>query len=131
MDLAIMIEGQNGLTWPRWQRLARAVEDLGFAGLYRSDHFNLAKKGVPMLYTKAGVDSPGKGADWGKRWLEDYTAKRYHQPSDEYDASWDVSGIVKDLQLYYDVGRAIADSARWPNWYPGTEFRAIRDASRR
>jgi F420-dependent oxidoreductase-like protein len=39
MDVAIMIEGQNGLTWPRWQRIARAVEDLGFAGLYRSDHF--------------------------------------------------------------------------------------------
>jgi hypothetical protein len=39
MDIAIMIEGQNGLNWPRWQRLARAVEDLGFAGLYRSDHF--------------------------------------------------------------------------------------------
>jgi len=39
MDIAIMIEGQNGLTWPRWQRIARAVEDLGFAGLYRSDHF--------------------------------------------------------------------------------------------
>src|SRR5512143_629300 len=34
-----MIEGQNGLTWPRWQRLAQAVEELGFAGLYRSDHF--------------------------------------------------------------------------------------------
>lgn len=98
---------------------------------YRSDHFNLAKQGVPMLYTKAGVDSPGKGADWGKRWLEEYTARRYHQPSDEYDASWDVSGIVQDLQLYYDVGLAIADSERWPNWYPGTEFRAIRDASRR
>jgi len=42
MDLAIMIEGQNGLNWPRWQRLARAVEDLGFAGLYRSDHFTNA-----------------------------------------------------------------------------------------
>jgi F420-dependent oxidoreductase-like protein len=39
MDVAIMIEGQNGLNWPRWQRIARAVEDLGFAGLYRSDHF--------------------------------------------------------------------------------------------
>jgi Zn-dependent M28 family amino/carboxypeptidase len=98
---------------------------------YRSDHFNLAKQGVPMLYTKAGVDSPGKGADWGKRWLEEFTARRYHQPSDEYDASWDVSGILQDLQLYYDVGHAIADSERWPNWYPGTEFRAIRDASRR
>ncbi len=47
---------------------------------YRSDHFNLAKAGVPMLYTKAGVDSPTQGADYGKRWLADYTAKRYHQP---------------------------------------------------
>jgi F420-dependent oxidoreductase-like protein len=42
IDVAIMIEGQNGLTWPRWQRLARAAEDLGFAGLYRSDHFTNA-----------------------------------------------------------------------------------------
>ena len=39
MDIAIMIEGQNGLTWSRWQKLAEAVEDLGFIGLYRSDHF--------------------------------------------------------------------------------------------
>ncbi len=42
LDVAIMIEGQNGLNWPRWQRLARAVEDLGFAGLYRSDHYTNA-----------------------------------------------------------------------------------------
>src|SRR5512146_2018438 len=39
MEIAIMIEGQNGLNWSRWQRIAAAVEDLGFAGLYRSDHF--------------------------------------------------------------------------------------------
>ena len=42
LELAIMVEGQNGLNWPRWQRIARAVEDLGFAGLYRSDHFTNA-----------------------------------------------------------------------------------------
>ena len=42
IDVALMIEGQNGLTWPRWQRLARAAEDLGFAGLYRSDHYTNA-----------------------------------------------------------------------------------------
>ena len=46
---------------------------------YRSDHFNLAKAGVPMLYTKAGIDSPTLGAEYGKQWLADYTAKRYHQ----------------------------------------------------
>lgn len=39
LELAIMLESQHGLNWPRWQRLSRAVEDLGFAGLYRSDHF--------------------------------------------------------------------------------------------
>src|SRR5574341_1941350 len=42
LEIAIMIEGQNGLTWPRWQNIVRAVEDLGFAGLYRSDHFTNA-----------------------------------------------------------------------------------------
>jgi len=43
MQVAIMIEGQNGLNWPRWQRIARAVEDLGFAALHRSDHFTNAR----------------------------------------------------------------------------------------
>jgi Zn-dependent M28 family amino/carboxypeptidase len=98
---------------------------------YRSDHFNLAKAGVPMLYTKAGVDSPTLGADYGKKWLAEYTAKRYHQVSDEYSPDWDVSGTLQDLQLYYDVGLGIANSSRWPNWYPGVEFRAIRDQSRK
>ena len=42
MDIAIMIEGQNGLNWPRWKMIVRAVEELGFAGLYRSDHFTNA-----------------------------------------------------------------------------------------
>jgi Zn-dependent M28 family amino/carboxypeptidase len=97
---------------------------------YRSDHFNLAKAGVPMLYTKAGVDSPAQGADYGKRWLEEYTANKYHKPSDEYSPDWDVSGTMQDLQLYYEVGLGIANSSRWPNWRTGSEFRAIRDKSR-
>ncbi len=42
-QVAIMIEGQNGLNWPRWKRLAQAVEDLGFVGLFRSDHFTNAR----------------------------------------------------------------------------------------
>jgi F420-dependent oxidoreductase-like protein len=42
LDIAIMIEGQNGLNWPRWQRIAQAVENLGFAGLFRSDHYTNA-----------------------------------------------------------------------------------------
>jgi hypothetical protein len=82
---------------------------------YRSDHFNLAKAGVPMLHTKSGVDSPTQGADYGKRWLEDYAANEYHKPSDEYSPDWDDSGTLPDPQLYYEVGLAIANSSRWPN----------------
>src|SRR5512144_372504 len=43
LEIAIMIEGQNGLTWPRWQAIVRLVEELGFVGLYRSDHFTNAR----------------------------------------------------------------------------------------
>ena len=97
---------------------------------YRSDHFNLAKQGVPMLYPKAGVQIRGREQGTGRAWLDDYVAHRYHKPSDEYDAAWDVSGTMQDLELYYEVGRAVADGTAWPNWRAGSEFRAIRDASR-
>lgn len=97
---------------------------------YRSDHFNLAKQGVPMLYTKGGIDSPARGADYGRVWLDDYVANRYHKPSDEYAASWDVSGLLQDLAVYYDVGHTLANESTWPNWRADSEFRAIRDRTR-
>ena len=97
---------------------------------YRSDHFNLAKQGVPMLYFESGIDHLEHGPDYGRAWQEDYRANRYHKPSDEYDPSWDVSGVLEDLELYYVVGLAVANSDSWPNWRPGGEFRAIRDESR-
>jgi len=97
---------------------------------YRSDHFNLAKQGVPMLYPKPGADLLSGGASAGRAWLDDYVAKRYHKPSDEYDPAWDVSGTLQDLVLYYDVGLAVANDPSWPQWREGSEFRAIRDASR-
>lgn len=99
-------------------------------GYYRSDHFNLAKKGVPMLYTRAGVDSVEHGADWGREQAEKYIAERYHKPADQFDETWDLSGGVEDARLYYEVGRGIANGEAWPNWNEGTEFRAIRDAAR-
>jgi Zn-dependent M28 family amino/carboxypeptidase len=97
---------------------------------YRSDHFSLAKRGVPMLYPKAGVDLRGRGPEAGRAWLDDYVAHRYHTPSDAYDAAWDVRGTMQDLALYYDVGRAVANESSWPQWSDGSEFRAVREASR-
>ncbi|PWG03317.1 M28 family metallopeptidase [Sphingosinicella humi] len=97
---------------------------------YRSDHFSLAKYGVPMLYAESGDDLVNGGIAAGRAAAEDYRANRYHGPADEYDPNWDWSGALRDLEIYYQVGRELADTNEWPNWYPTAEFRAIRDKSR-
>ncbi|NIJ67018.1 Zn-dependent M28 family amino/carboxypeptidase [Sphingomonas leidyi] len=99
-------------------------------GYYRSDHFSFAKLGVPMLYGESGDDLVNGGKEAGERAAKDYTQNRYHKPQDEYDPSWDWSGAVSDLNVYYGLGRQLADGSAWPNWYPTAEFRAIRDKSR-
>jgi Zn-dependent M28 family amino/carboxypeptidase len=97
---------------------------------YRSDHFSLAKQGVPMLYAEGGEDLVEGGTAAGHAAAEDYRKNRYHQPSDEYDPKWNWSGAIRDLEIYWLIGRELADSIDWPNWNPGDEFRAIRDKSR-
>jgi Zn-dependent M28 family amino/carboxypeptidase len=98
---------------------------------YRSDHFELAKLGVPMLYGKSGEDMVAGGAARGRALAEDYVANRYHKPDDEYDPRWDWAGAVEDLTVYYRLGREMADTpGLWPNWYQTAEFRAIRDKDR-
>ena len=97
---------------------------------YRSDHISLAKKGVPMLYLDTGVDAVEGGEAAGRAFADAYTAERYHKPADEYDVSWDLTGVAEDVTLAYRVGAALANSDAWPNWYEGNEFRALRDAQR-
>jgi len=96
---------------------------------YRSDHFSLAKRGVPMFYLDSGQDLVEGGRAAGQAWETAYREKGYHLPDDEYDPSWNWAGAMQDLALYYRLGRTLADSADWPNWYPNDEFRRIRDAS--
>jgi Zn-dependent M28 family amino/carboxypeptidase len=97
---------------------------------YRSDHFSFARLGVPMAYFEAGEDLVNGGKAAGAAAAEDYTANRYHGPKDEYDPNWDWSGVVQELELFYAIGRDLATSEAWPNWYPTAEFRSIRDKSR-
>ncbi|GMM91955.1 M28 family metallopeptidase [Qipengyuania sp. MTN3-11] len=94
---------------------------------YRSDHFAFAKRGVPMLYVKGGEDLIDGGKAAGAAAQLDYRQNRYHGPQDEFDESWDWSGVMQDLQLFYRIGRAMATSTSWPNWTEGDEFRGIRD----
>lgn len=99
-------------------------------GYFRSDHFSFAKLGVPMLDGGSGEDLVTGGKAAGKAATEDYIAHRYHKPQDEYDPKWDWTGAVQDLTIYYGLGRSLADGKAWPNWYPTSEFRRIRDADR-
>ncbi len=98
---------------------------------YRSDHFELAKKGVPMLYPGSGYDHKEKGVDYGMQVSQEYVAKNYHRVSDEYDLSWDVSGAMADMKTFFRTGLSVANSEDWPNWEEGTEFKATRDAQLR
>ncbi len=94
---------------------------------YRSDHFSLAKKGVPAL-------SAGGGSVWlndeekqiGKL-VKAQVAKCYHQTCDEYNEQWGWGGLVAELQVFFETGYLLANSENWPNWHEGTEFRADRD----
>ena len=97
---------------------------------YRSDHISLAKKGVPMLYADSGIDHLIKGTAYGEKFGEEYTRDRYHKPADEFDNSWDVSGIRNTTEILFELGYGMANSQDWPNWYAGTEFRALRDDMR-
>lgn len=99
------------------------------AGYYfRSDHFCFAKVGIPALYTNTGIDHIEKGKEYGQQLQEEYVAKYYHKPSDEYDSSrWNLEGAVDDLKLLFNVGKRLAFENTWPQWKEGSEFKAVRE----
>ena len=96
---------------------------------YRSDHFSLAKVGVPALSIKQGADVKGKPADWGRAKVKEYRDNHYHQASDEYDASFDFRAAVQMGQLAWWLGAEAANAPSMPNWLEGEEFKAARDKS--
>ena len=98
--------------------------DRGF--FYRSDQFNFAKIGVPAIYFDNGTEFAGRSPGWGKEQIEKWEATDYHQPSDEYNPTWDLSGAVLDAQLEFLVGLRVANAATMPIWNPGDEFEAAR-----
>jgi Zn-dependent M28 family amino/carboxypeptidase len=94
---------------------------------FRSDHFSFAKRGVPAISFGSGNDWVDGGLAAGKAAEDDYTAKRYHQPGDEWQADWPFTGMARDLQVLYALGSDLANSNQWPNWSKDSEFRAPRD----
>jgi Zn-dependent M28 family amino/carboxypeptidase len=96
---------------------------------YRSDHFEFAKIGVPAFYADTGTDFIGKPPEYSQQKRDEYNVKDYHKPSDEVKPDWDLSGAVEDAQFLLVVGYRIAQGDKYPEWKPGTEFKAARDKS--
>jgi len=96
---------------------------------FRSDHFSFAKRGVPAISFGSGNDWVNGGIKAGKAAEDEYIARHYHQPSDQWQASWAFTGMARDLQLLYTVGSQLANSEQWPDWSKDSEFRATRDAT--
>ncbi|HEX8569087.1 MAG TPA: M28 family metallopeptidase [Caulobacteraceae bacterium] len=95
---------------------------------YRSDHFPMAKRGVPMLYVDSGADLLQGGKAAGEAYDATYRRDAYHQPADEYDpATWNFDGMALDAMVLFEVGRELANSRDWPNYRTTSEFRPERD----
>ncbi len=83
-----------------------------------------------MLYVDSGIDLVDGGVAAGEAFAKKYTDEAYHKPADEYDASWNLAGMEADVKVASEMITRLANSADWPNWYDGNEFKGLRDAQR-
>lgn len=96
---------------------------------YRSDHFSLARAGVPAFSVGAGMKIKGKPEGFARAALQEFNDKAYHSPQDELRPDWDFSGFPVLARFATDVARTVADADRLPTWNPGDEFRPAREKS--
>jgi Zn-dependent M28 family amino/carboxypeptidase len=96
---------------------------------YRSDHFSLARYGIPAFSIGEGTMFEGHDAAWGRAQEEDYTEHHYHQPSDEFHEDWDFRGLAKMTQFGFALGWLADEQLKPVAWKPGDEFEAARKAS--
>lgn len=119
--------------WPLVQHVAEQFNltiapdpEPGQGHYYRSDHFSLARVGIPAFSISEGTNYVGKPAGFGKTVFEQYNSQRYHRPSDEYRDNWDFSGIVQMADFGLSLGLEIANTPKLPTWNAGDEFLRYR-----
>jgi Zn-dependent M28 family amino/carboxypeptidase len=113
----------------RQGRVARPESRPELGMFYRSDHFEFAKEGVPAMYVKSRTQYVDKPADYAKQKVDEYIAHDYHKVTDTVRDDWDLAGAIEDEQLLFLLGYGVAQSDTFPQWRPGTEFKARRDAT--
>jgi Zn-dependent M28 family amino/carboxypeptidase len=104
----------------------QADPEPGAGHYYRSDHFSLARAGVPAFSINTGVKFAGHPPEWGKAQAEDYTAKRYHNIGDEYSPAMDFSSNAALAKFGFALGWQALLAKGTVNWLPGDEFEATR-----
>jgi Zn-dependent M28 family amino/carboxypeptidase len=101
-----------------------SVDALKSGSFFRSDHFPLAKAGVPGLSFQSGDDYVGRPREWGRQQREEYTRLRYHQPGDEILPWYTVDGAVQQARVLARVAWLVGGAPQQPSWNPTSEFRA-------
>src|ERR1700675_4786037 len=96
---------------------------------YRSDHFSLARVGVPSFSINEGIKYAGHPAEWGEEQAKDFTEHRYHQPSDEYSPDMDFTGDAVIARFGFVLGSKAAWLPGLAGWIPGDEFEGARKKS--
>ncbi len=133
----VLVSGAERTTlWPLVERDAKKMDleispdpEPGQGHYYRSDHFSLARVGIPAFSISQGTGYLGKPADFGKTIFEQYNAEHYHQPSDEYHADWDFSGMQQMARFGMQIGIDTANAPGLPTWRAGDEFLDVREKS--
>ena len=132
----VVLGAERTTFWPTVQELAQRSNLVTKpdqrpeqGSYYRSDHFSLARVGIPSFSIHMGDDFVGKPAGYGQKIFDEFNSKHYHQPSDEYNDSWDCSGMEQMARFGFLLGQAAANLDKLPTWNPGEEFLAARQKS--
>lgn len=133
----VVVNGAERTT--AWPVVASIAKQMGLAinpdprpeqgTYYRSDHFSFAHAGIPAFSVEEGDDFIGKPKGFGAKAFEDYNEKHYHQPSDEFQESWDFSGLAEMARFGLLIGTEVANQNGLPTWRAGDEFLAAREKS--
>ncbi|HSU67532.1 MAG TPA: M28 family peptidase, partial [Tepidisphaeraceae bacterium] len=89
---------------------------------FRSDHFSFAHAGIPAFSIEHATEFAGKPAGWGKQMYDEYNAKHYHQPSDEFQSDWDFTALQQAAEFGFLLGMDVANQAKLVDWRPGDQF---------
>ncbi len=133
----VVVNGAERTTF--WPQVQEAAARMGLTirpdprpeqgSFYRSDHFPFAQAGIPAFTVDEGDQYVGKPAGYGEQRFEEYNAKHYHQPSDEYSDEWDMANIEQIARFAFLLGQSAANLEKLPTWNPGDEFLAARVTS--